>query len=130
MNDLELLEEWIEKLRKSHKLIIVEGKKDRKALEELGINSERIFTLNKSKALIFVAEETSKKNNKIILLTDLDKKGKEIYGKLSSELQKNGAEIDNYFREFLFKNTKLRQIEGISTHMKKIREKEYEKNAK
>jgi len=47
------------------------------------------------------------------LLTDLDKKGKELYGKLNSGLQRFGVRIDNNFREFLFKKTKIRQIEGL-----------------
>ena len=34
----EELNKFIDKLRESNKLIIVEGEKDRKALEQLGIN--------------------------------------------------------------------------------------------
>ena len=43
----------------------------------------------------------------------IDKEGKKLYGTLSSGLQNHGCRIDNRFREWLFKNTKLRQIEGL-----------------
>ena len=46
----------------------------------------------------------------------MDKQGKELYGKLNSGLQQRGVKIDNNFRNFLFKNTKLRQIEGLETY--------------
>ena len=44
------------------------------------------------------------------------KQGKELYGKLNSGLQQLGVEVDNNFRNFLFKKTKLRQIEGMDTY--------------
>ena len=57
------------------------------------------------------------KNGNCIILTDLDKQGKELYGKLNSGLQQFGVKVDNNFRNFLFKNTKLRQIEGLTTYI-------------
>ena len=110
MNDLD---SFISELKKTSKLIIVEGKKDKKALEEFGIKN--IITLKQ--ALYKTVEEISSKNKEVIILTDLDKEGKELYGKLNSELQRFGVKVDKKFREFLFKNTTLRQIEGISKYM-------------
>ena len=104
----------IEKIKNSNTLIIVEGKKDKVALQKLGINN--IMELSK-KPLFQIVEEIANSNDECIILTDLDKKGKEIYGKLNSNLQKHGVRINNKFREFLFKYTKLRQIEGINTYM-------------
>ena len=109
----EEFQEIIEKIINSNILIIVEGKKDKIALEKLGIKN--ISTLSK-KPLYQVVEEIANENEECIILTDLDKKGKEIYGKLNSQLQRNGVKIDNKLRNFLFKNTKLRQIEGITTY--------------
>jgi len=48
-----------------------------------------------------------------VILTDLDKEGKRLYGVISSSLQNFGVKIDHYFREFLSRRTKLRQIEGL-----------------
>ena len=109
------LDQWIEKLKKEKKWIIVEGIKDKKALEILGIIN--IITLKKP--LYAVVEEIVSKAKEVILLTDLDPKGKELFARLSKDLQKQGVKIDNKFREFLFKETKLRQIEGIVSYLNK-----------
>ena len=108
------LNNLIEKIKNSNTLIIVEGKKDKIALQKLGLTN--IMELNK-KPLFQIVEEVSASNEECIILTDLDKKGKEIYGKLNSNLQKHGVKVNNKFREFLFKHTKLRQIEGIDTYL-------------
>ena len=105
--------EHIDKIKRSNQLIIVEGKKDKKALQNFGIKN--IIELNK-KPLFEIIENISNNNEKCIILTDLDKHGKELYGKLNSGLQQNGIKVDNNFRNFLFKHTKLRQIEGLETY--------------
>ena len=107
----------IEKAKNSNTLIIVEGKKDKAALQKLGLSN--IIELNK-KPLFQIVEEVSGSDDECIILTDLDKKGKELYGKLSSDLQKHGVKVNNKFREFLFRHTKLRQMEGIDTHFEKL----------
>ena len=112
---METLNEWIDGLKESKKAIIVEGPNDKKALEAFGIR--RIFTLSK-RSLIEVSEDVSSKYDEVIILTDLDKKGKELYGKLSKDLNKLGVKIDHKFREWLFKNTDLRQIEGLEHYFK------------
>ena len=110
----EKFQEHIEKIKKSNILVIVEGKKDRAALSNFGITN--IVELTR-KPLYQIVEEISDSNNECIILTDLDKKGKELYGKLNSDLQKHGVKINNYFRNFLFKNTKIRQIEGLAAYL-------------
>ena len=107
---------YLNKLKKSNKIIIVEGKKDKEALEKLGIKN--IIELSK-KPLFQVIEDIADNGKECVILTDLDKKGKELYGKINSGLQKFGVKIDNSFRAFLYKTTQLRQIEGITTYMKK-----------
>ena len=104
----------IEKIKYSNTAIIVEGKKDKAALNKLGIMN--IVELTK-KPLFRIVEEISNDNKEIIILTDLDKKGKELYGKLSGDFHKYGIKINNELREFLFKNTKLRQIEGLAGYL-------------
>lgn len=104
----------IQKTINSNILIIVEGKKDRNALNRMGIKN--IIELNK-KPLFQIVEEISSSNEECIILTDLDKKGKELYGKLNSDLQKRGIRINNKLRQFLFQNTKLRQIEGLTSYL-------------
>ena len=102
----------LQSLIASSAAIIVEGKKDQAALERLGIDSSRIVTLSK-KPLFEIAEEVAAGYKTAAILTDLDSEGKKLYGKLNTLLQRLGVKVDNRLRNFLFKNTKLRQIEGI-----------------
>ncbi len=107
------MEAFIERLKNSEKIIIVEGAKDKRALESLGIKN--IVTLKQP--LHEVIDYVSENAADVIILTDLDRHGKELFGKLSSGLQAKGVRIDKAFREFLFRKTKLRQIEGIGTYL-------------
>ncbi len=95
--------------------VIVEGMKDKKALSSLGVKN--IITL--TKPLFAVVEAVAEKYNSALILTDLDKEGKMLYGTLSSALQKHGVSVDNRLRNFLLKSTKLRQIEGLLSYMEK-----------
>ncbi len=110
-----ILKEWAKGLNDSKKLIVVEGIKDRRALQDLGIKNE-ILVLNKP--LDAVAEEAARIEKEVVLLTDFDSKGKELYGKLKRDLVKLGVKVDAYFREWLQKNTKLSHVEGIDSYFK------------
>ena len=103
------MNDWIDELRVCEKTIIVEGPNDKKALEYFGIHD--IVTLSK-KPLFEIIEDVATKTDKVVILTDYDKKGRELYGKLYKGLQKLGVEIDNCFREFLYIQ-KLSHIEGL-----------------
>ena len=83
--------EILEEMKSSNILVIVEGKKDKSALKSFGI--ENVMVLKK--ALHEVIEEAAESNKEIILLTDLDKEGKQLYGRLNSGLQKYGVRIDH-----------------------------------
>lgn len=115
-NAEELLE-WIDKIIDSDKIVVVEGREDKTALQKLGITN--IIQLNK-RPVYKVVEELVEKEQEVIILTDLDKKGKQLYGRLNHDLQRFGVKIDNRFRHFLFKHTKLRQIEGMDSYIKRI----------
>ncbi len=106
----------LEKLRESGKPVIVEGKKDRTALLLFGITN--IFTLDRP--LFAIVEDVSAKSKEAAILTDLDKKGKFLYGKLKPDLLNHGVQIDDDFRNFLFRNTKIRQIEALKNYAEQV----------
>lgn len=108
---LKEIEEAIEKLRKSGKLVVVEGLKDRRSLVKLGLRN--IIALKKP--LYAVVDEIAETAKECAILTDLDSEGKKLYGVLKKELQKRGVKIDDKLRKFLFRKTPLRQIEGLAT---------------
>lgn len=111
-----LLTEELQKLLCSLKdkniLVIVEGIKDKKALLSFGISN--IIILNKP--LFEIVELVAEKTKECVILTDLDYEGKKLYSLLAEDLQHHGVKIDNSLRNFLFKETQLRQIEGLCTY--------------
>ena len=129
MKKIESFIDWIGAIVESEKAIIVEGPKDKKALENVGVNN-KIIVINIGKGLFEIVEKTaeivekttgeSEKNKdkkEIIILTDFDKKGKELYGKLKKDLIKHGVKIDNKFREWLRRRTKISHIEGLDSYV-------------
>jgi 5S rRNA maturation endonuclease (ribonuclease M5) len=118
MNNTPELLEWLEKLKSSPKHIIVEGKKDKAALINIGIPSDRITPL--TKPLFAVAEDIAKHHKNAIILTDLDPEGKRLYMDLKRNLTRIGVQVDNKFREALFRLSKLSHIEGIDTYFKNL----------
>ena len=65
-----------------------------------------------------IIENIADNHKECAILTDLDNEGKKLFGKLNSGLSSHGVRVNNKFREFLFKKTKLRQIEGIDTYIR------------
>jgi 5S rRNA maturation endonuclease (ribonuclease M5) len=112
------LEAWLERLEAEQPWIIVEGPKDRKALVELGLR--KVIVL-RGRPLYEVVEAVAEKTGKVLILTDLDREGRELYGRLRQDLQKHGVAVDDRFRNFLFKETDLRQIEGFTKYLSKHR---------
>lgn len=113
---METINDWIEKLKKFEGVIIVEGPKDKKTLQKL-LGLKKIFVLSK-KPLYAVVEDIASKTKDVVILTDLDEKGKELFGRLRTNLQKHGARINRTFREFLFRKTNLSHIEGLETYIR------------
>jgi len=123
----EELYDWLRELRASGPLIIVEGMKDRHALLQLGIR--KVMHLNKP--LYQIVEEIAEREKDVVILTDLDAKGKQLYGKLKKDLVAHGVKVDRHFREFLQRKTKVSHIEGLETyirHQEDKDEKEEEEN--
>jgi 5S rRNA maturation endonuclease (ribonuclease M5) len=84
--DEEKLEIILKSLRET--AIIVEGKRDEKALKSLGLKD--IIAIN-GRPLYQIAEIANTKKN-LVILTDFDKKGRQIEKKLRCLLQKRGKQ--------------------------------------
>ncbi len=104
--------ESLEKIKKENYLVIVEGKKDRTALQSFGIN--RIVEL-KNRPLFQVIEDINE--DEVVILTDLDSEGRKLFGKLRYFMQRRGIKINNKMRNEIFR-TKLRNIEGLDSYLK------------
>lgn len=95
-------------------LVVVEGKKDKAALNKLGVTN--IITLNRP--LFAIVEKISNSGVKeIALLVDMDNEGRKLYKKLRSDLSYHGVKINNTLRYFLLRKTGLKVIEGLDTFL-------------
>lgn len=117
MNKIEGIQDWIDELIVCNKLIIVEGLKDKNSLNCLGTGRRRIVILNKP--LYQIVESVAAKTDQVIILTDFDKKGKELYGRLKKDFNKFGVKVDRFFREWLQRNTKISHVEGLARFVRR-----------
>jgi 5S rRNA maturation endonuclease (ribonuclease M5) len=101
------LENIIEKLRDKEALVVVEGKKDKLALQKLFI-----YSLTREQVIRNI-ELLKKHYKKAFVLTDLDKEGKRIAEYLELFLSEHGINVDTILRLKLFHLLKIRNIEGI-----------------
>ncbi len=90
-------------------VVLVEGKRDKMALERFDIGP--VYTM-KGRKFHDIAEELSEKYEGVIILTDLDRTGEDIYRKLSRILESYGLKIDGSFREDL-KRSGVKFVEKI-----------------
>lgn len=112
------LDQWLQRLVEEQPFIIVEGIKDKQSLHKLGL--ENVLTL-RGKPLYKVVERVARLTDRCLILTDLDREGKKLYARLKADLQKHGIRVDDRFRNFLFKETDLRQIEGLFGYAERSR---------
>ncbi len=99
--------------------IIVEGKRDRQALRQLGIEG-KILTI--TKPLEEIAEEISSEHREAIILTDYDSRGKILAGKLRDLLMNEGVSPNLEFRFELRRYTGLEFIEELPSLLLKAGE--------
>ncbi|MEM4397004.1 MAG: toprim domain-containing protein [Candidatus Woesearchaeota archaeon] len=116
-NNLKDLYDEIDYIKKGNFIIIVEGKKDKKALLDLGVNENKIFFLKKD--IYSFSLEISKKlekDDKVIILTDFDNEGIKLYKKIKEVLEKEHVKINNNLRERI-KKLEIKHIEGLHSYI-------------
>jgi len=101
--------------------ILVEGKRDKKALKELGFEGD-IIVLNSGYTLADVADAISKKYRKIIILTDWDKKGSYLAGRIFNLLRDNDVICNLEYRRKLgfYLGPHISTVEELSMFSEKI----------
>lgn len=100
--------------------IIVEGKRDKKALRQIGFDGE-ILTLHSGKNLYEFSEYVQENFEKVVLLIDWDQKGEEIYMKVGESLQGMWEDFAS-IRELLkiLCQKEISEIEEIPTLFERI----------
>jgi 5S rRNA maturation endonuclease (ribonuclease M5) len=94
--------------------IIVEGKRDTKALRALGIEG-KILELNVGKGVIDFCESIAKEHRAVILLTDWDAKGGTLFRTLADSLKSLDVKVDGDYRRELARLAKkgAKDVEGV-----------------
>ena len=115
----ETLEELIE-LSKDH-IILIEGPKDRRTLESLGIDG-RFFMIQSEGGPIKAAEYVSANGRKAVILTDWDHKGGIIAHELELQLASLDSEYDTEVRAKLSALCKkyVKDIESLDTLIERL----------
>ena len=116
VTELDKFHSWIEHLKNASKtkVILVEGKNDKKALESFKIKN--IIYLKDS--LYKVVEDIAETGKECILLVDLDAEGRKLHARLLNDLQANGVKVNTRFRKLLF-TTRIRTIEAIPKYIER-----------
>lgn len=102
-------------------VIIVEGKKDVASLRALGFT--KVYAIHQTavplreRVLQLVAQIGRKE--KVCILTDFDRKGKQLYLMLKGLLQEQGVRLDSTLRGILLK-AKVSHVEGLDAFMEKV----------
>jgi dTMP kinase len=91
--------------------VIVEGVKDRRALRKLGLTG-KIITINKGMSLSDFSDWISEQYEKVIILSDWDRRGGSICRRLK-ELLKGRVIYDVTVRQRLSKFAMIKKVEGI-----------------
>ena len=101
--------------------ILVEGEKDIEALKKLDINGI-IISFNKGMSVTNFCDIIAKKYDKIIILTDWDKKG----GQLCYMLKKNligRVDCITDYRKKIAQKTTIKTVEGLPSWIDTLRKK-------
>ena len=102
-------------------VIIVEGKKDVQSLKSLGF--KKVYAIHSTGVPLRERVEQImsyiEKKERVCILTDLDKRGKQLYEILKPIFQELSARLDSTFRGILIKS-RISHIEGINTFIQKV----------
>ena len=106
--------------------IIVEGKNDVNALQELGVEGDVISAKSSGKSFLDVLGEVERKGKReVILLMDFDRRGKEWTNRLAQRLEKTRINPNLLFWKELLRlvGRDVKDIEGLATYLETLRKK-------
>jgi 2,5-diamino-6-(ribosylamino)-4(3H)-pyrimidinone 5'-phosphate reductase len=122
---LQILEQLAEETAKGTP-IIVEGKKDIEALKALNVEGKIISAKTGGKSLLDTISELEKTHSqKVILLLDFDRRGKELTRNLQKHLERIGIEVNLKFWRELFglAGKELKDVEGLASYIETLKKK-------
>ncbi len=121
---LDFIERLLDELREREAgvAIIVEGSRDVASLEALGVPGP-IIKINVGLSLLNFCESFAKEFATFIILTDWDRKGKQLAVRLEELLRSTGTQVDGTYRRRLGGSLpyQIHDVESISGHVERLR---------
>lgn len=121
LKQIELLIKELEDSSISGATIVVEGRKDRRALRDLGIEGEVIFA---SRSPLFqLSERAANNSEEIVVMTDWDRKGDMLARRMSNYLTALGHPPNLRIRSRLGSLVKkdVKEVENLPGYIAKLR---------
>jgi len=117
LEELDLLLEELQELARE-RVILVEGRKDRAALEVLGVRGE-IVQVQDAGGLFRVAEDLARQGKGAVILTDWDRKGGQLAELLRNALRACAVSYDDSVRARLSALSKkeIKDIESLPSYI-------------
>lgn len=101
--------------------ILVEGKRDVRALENLGLDGV-ILVVHRGKTLLEISEDIADLYEEVILLLDWDRKGRQLAQRIKSNLISLGVKVNDDYNHRIFslaaKETK--EVEGLDSYFRRL----------
>lgn len=109
--------------------IIVEGKKDKSALRELGIE-RKIIKIKSGERIFRIIEELRGEHKKVIILTDWDHTGGKLCYKIKKACESNAIEYDVEYRKRMIKYLKkeIKDVESIPSFIDRAKRRIHPRN--
>ena len=94
--------------------IVVEGVRDKEALEELGVTKEiAMYSVGFSYAGF--VDYLMSRYRRVTILTDYDRAGKKLNRRLTASLEREGVKVENQYRERIGRILCVRGIRDIES---------------
>ena len=109
------------KQKTNNSALVVEGAKDKRALQHFGIDAD-FFLLNKyKKSLRERAEAISEFHDQAFLFLDLDPKGRQLTRRMKENLHANRVKVNTRLANKLLKLAKTDKVEGLISAIRKLK---------
>lgn len=108
------------------KPILVEGRKDIKALRNLGIKGKIISIKTGGKNLLDIISEIETSNlTGVILMLDFDRRGRELTKNLKCHIEKAGINANLHFwlKLLSLAGKEVKDVEGLATYIETLKNK-------
>jgi 5S rRNA maturation endonuclease (ribonuclease M5) len=112
---LKLWEEFLARSKDDSTVIVVEGERDRRSLQRLGV-SGRVVLFHSGRGLSQLTRALAKPGQRVVVLTDWDREGGHLAHRLTELLVAEGVQVDVDFRRRLARALRgeIAHVEGLA----------------